>query len=96
VDDNEEETVDFPQEEICDNGILSGRGGILSNHHVDNKRFCQIVADMKENNRQTGVKTDKTALSKGIVQYVHINGGRLLVKKGDWLMHVSNVQQYVK
>jgi hypothetical protein len=83
VDDEEKETVDFPQEEIRDDDILSGRGGI-SNHHVDNtKRFRQIVADMKENNRKTGVKTDKTALSKGIVQYVYTNGGWRLVKKGE-------------
>ena len=82
VEDEEVETVDVPEKEIRPDDILGGRGG-LSNHHVGNKRFRQIVADMKENYRQTGVKTDKTALSKGIVQYVHIKGGRFLIKKGE-------------
>ena len=65
VDDNEEGTVDVPQEETRDDEILSGHGG-LSNHYVRNKRFRQIVADiMKENNRRMGgKKTVKTTSPK--------------------------------
>ncbi|KAI2498673.1 hypothetical protein MHU86_15795 [Fragilaria crotonensis] len=67
------------EEDICDDDILGGRGG-LSNHHVGNKRFRKIVADMKDMYRETGVKTDKTALSRAIVEYVHKKGGRFLIK----------------
>jgi hypothetical protein len=84
VDDNEEETVDVLQEEIRDDEISSGHGG-LSNHHVRNKRFRQIVADiMKENKRRMGVKkTVKTTLSKDIIQCVYFKGRRFLIKKGE-------------
>lgn len=60
--------------------ILSGRGG-KSNHHPGNKRFRQVVDEMKNKYRTTNVKTDKTALSKAIVDYVESYGGRFLTKK---------------
>jgi hypothetical protein len=68
------------EEDIRDADILSGRGG-KSNHHVGNKRFRQVVSEMKSMYRSTGQKTDKTALSKGIVEYVHSYGGRFLIQK---------------
>mmetsp|Transcript_951 Transcript_951/g.1177 ORF Transcript_951/g.1177 Transcript_951/m.1177 type:complete len:325 (+) Transcript_951:173-1147(+) len=60
--------------------ILSGRGG-KSNHHPGNKRFRQVVDEMKSKYRTTNVKTDKTALSKAIVDYVEGYGGRFLTRK---------------
>ena len=48
-----------------------------------NKRFRKIVADMKDMYRETGVKTDKTALYRAIVEYVHKKGGRFLIKNKD-------------
>jgi hypothetical protein len=69
-------------DEIKDVDILSGRGG-KSNHHAGNKRFRQVVSEMKMMYRSTGQKTDKTALSKGIVEYVHNYGGRFLVQDGE-------------
>eukprot|EP00547_Thalassionema_nitzschioides_P001936 CAMPEP_0194200888 /NCGR_PEP_ID=MMETSP0156-20130528/1318_1 /TAXON_ID=33649 /ORGANISM="Thalassionema nitzschioides, Strain L26-B" /LENGTH=407 /DNA_ID=CAMNT_0038925957 /DNA_START=410 /DNA_END=1633 /DNA_ORIENTATION=+ len=60
--------------------IISGRGG-KSNHHPGNKRFRQVVDEMKNKYRTTNVKTDKTALSKAIVDYVESYGGRFLTKK---------------
>jgi len=59
--------------------ILSGRGG-KSNHHPGNKRFRQVVEEMKAKYRTTNAKTDKTALSKAIVAYVHGYQGRFLKK----------------
>jgi hypothetical protein len=59
--------------------ILSGRGG-KSNHHSGNKRFRQVVAEMKAKYKTTDTKTDKTALSKAIVEYVNGYGGRFLKK----------------
>ena len=80
VNDAEEETVDVLEEDIRDDDILGGRGG-LSNHHVGNKWFRQIVAKMKSMYRGTGAKTDKTALSRAIVEYVHAKKGRFLIRK---------------
>ena len=65
--------------DITDADILSGRGG-KSNHHLGNKRFRHVVSEMKEIYRCTGQKTDKTALSRGIIEYVHSYGGRFLIQ----------------
>jgi hypothetical protein len=82
VEDVDADVIDVREDDIRDDDILGGRGG-LSNHHVGNKRFRTIVADMKEMYRETGVKTDKTALSRAIVAYVHSKGGRFLDKKAN-------------
>jgi hypothetical protein len=66
-------------DEITDADILSGRGG-KSNHHVGNKRFRHLVSEMKTMYRSAGQKTDKTALSQGIIAYVHSYGGRFLIQ----------------
>ena len=65
--------------DITDTDILSGRGG-KSNHHIGNKRFRHLVTEMKTMYRNTGQKTDKTALSRGIIAYVHNYGGRFLIQ----------------
>jgi hypothetical protein len=67
--------------EITDADILSGRGG-KSNHHVGNKRFRHLVSEMKSMYRSAGQKTDKTALSRGIIEYVHSYRGRFLIQDG--------------
>ena len=76
------EIIDVAEEDIGPQDVLGGRGG-LSNHHEGNKRFRQIVADMKRTYRKTGVKTEKTALARAIVEYVHKAGGRFLIKKNE-------------
>ena len=77
IDDNVLIVVQVEDKDIREFDILSGRGG-KSNHHAGNKRFRQVVAEMKAEYRTTDVKTDKTALSKAIVEYVHGYGGRFL------------------
>jgi len=74
------ESDQLPDEAIQEWDILSGRGG-KSNHHTGNKRFRQVVDEMKSKYRTTNVKTDKTALSKAIVDYVEGYGGRFLTRK---------------
>ena len=92
VEDVDADVIDVREDDIRDDDILGGRGG-LSNHHVGNKRFRKIVADMKEMYRETGVKTDKTALSRAIVAFVDSKGGRFLIKKangkGGWRVMTS-------
>ena len=57
--------------------VLCGRGG-KSNHHAGNKRYRQVVSDMKTRYRSIGSKTAKTHLSRAIVEHVHGYGGRFL------------------
>jgi hypothetical protein len=68
-------------DEISDADILSGRGG-KSNHHVGNKRFRHLVSEMKAMYRSSCQKTNRTALSRGIIEYVHSYGGRFLIQDG--------------
>lgn len=81
----------FDEKELKEWDILSGRGG-KSNHHPGNKRFRQVVEEMKEKYRVTNVKTDKTALSKAIVAYVDGYGGRFLKKisPGKWRLMTTS------
>lgn len=60
-----------------DADILCGRGG-KSNHHVGNKRYRQVVAEMKASYRTIGSKSAKTDLSRAIVEHVQKYGGRFL------------------
>ncbi|CAJ1930440.1 unnamed protein product [Cylindrotheca closterium] len=57
--------------------ILCGRGG-KSNHHAGNKRYRQVISDMKARYRSIGSKTAKTHVSRAIVEHVHGYGGRFL------------------
>merc|ERR1712183_201870 len=59
--------------------ILCGRGG-KSNHHPGNKRFRQLIRNMKSMYKDTETKTMKTDLSRKIVEYVCTHGGRFLKK----------------
>lgn len=68
------------EEDIRDDDVLKGRGG-RSIRHVGNKRFRKIIEDMKEMYQKMSDKTDKTALSRAIVEYVHAKGGRFLIKE---------------
>ena len=72
--------VEVLDKDVMEFDILSGRGG-KSNHHPGNKRFRQIVAEMKSKYRTTGDKEDKTALSRAIVKYIDEMGGRFLKKQ---------------
>jgi hypothetical protein len=64
-------------EEAGTNDVLCGRGG-RSNHHPGNKRYRQVVSDMKASYRNIGSKSAKTDLSKAIVDHVVNYGGRFL------------------
>jgi hypothetical protein len=57
--------------------ILCGRGG-RSNHHVGNKRYRQVVGEMKASYRTVGSKSAKTDLSRAIVEHVQSYGGRFV------------------
>lgn len=59
--------------------ILAGRGG-RSNRHPGNKRYRQVVAEMKIMYRGTKAKAIKTDLSRAIVKYVFGYGGRFVKK----------------
>lgn len=57
--------------------VLCGRGG-KTNHHNGNKRYRQVVNEMKLMYRRTEAKTLKTDLSKAIVEHVCNYGGRFV------------------
>ena len=57
--------------------ILSGG---KSNHHAGNKKFRQVVSEMKESYRSAEYKTAKTELSLAIVDHVCDCGGRFIKK----------------
>jgi hypothetical protein len=57
--------------------VLCGRGG-RSNHHPGNKRYRQVVSEMKASYRSIGSKSAKTDLSRAIVDHVYKYGGRFL------------------
>jgi hypothetical protein len=57
--------------------ILCGRGG-RSNHHEGNKRYRQVVGEMKASYRTVGSKSAKTDLSRAIVEHVQSYGGRFV------------------
>jgi hypothetical protein len=62
---------------LLDMDVLCGRGG-KSNHHPGNKRYRQVICQMKAGYRQIGSKTQKTSLSHAIVGHVYLYGGRFL------------------
>lgn len=74
-----QENREVEDSDIRDWDVLCGRGG-KSNHHPGNKRYRQVVAEMKAKYRGTAAKTDKTALSRAIVDYVNGYGGRFIKK----------------
>lgn len=64
---------------ILDTDVLCGRGG-RSNHHPGNKRYRQVVSDMKATYKNTDKKMKKTTLSWSIVDHVCNYGGRFIKK----------------
>ena len=78
----------FYIEEVREADVLCGRGG-KSNHHPGNKRYRQVVSEMKQMYRSTEAKKSKTGLSRAIVDHVCEYGGRF-VKKDE-----STGQYYV-
>jgi hypothetical protein len=61
--------------------VLCGRGG-KSNHWSGNKRYRQVVSEMKAMYKNQDDKSAKTDLSRAIVDYVCNYGGRFLKKEG--------------
>ena len=66
-------------DEIQEWDVISGRGG-LSNHHTGNRRYRQIVSDVKAMYQTTEAKTGKTDLSRAVVDHVCSYGGRFIKK----------------
>jgi hypothetical protein len=64
-------------DEATDFDVLCGRGG-RTNHHPGNKRYRQVVSDMKAGYKTIGSKAEKTGLSRAIVDHVYNYGGRFL------------------
>jgi hypothetical protein len=64
---------------IRDLDILCGRGG-KSNHHPGNKKYRQVVSEMKNTYRSTEARKSKTDLSRAIVDMVCEYGGRFVRK----------------
>ena len=64
-------------EKVRDCDVLCGRGG-KSNHHAGNKKYRQVVSEMKRTYQSTGAKTAKTDLSRAIVEHVVGYGGRFI------------------
>lgn len=64
-------------EKVRDCDVLCGRGG-KSNHHGGNKKYRQVVSEMKRTYQGTGAKTAKTDLSRAIVEHVVGYGGRFI------------------
>jgi hypothetical protein len=71
-------------EKAGDLDVLCGRGG-KSNHHPGNKRYRQVVSEMKLSYRAIGTKSAKTDLSRAIVDHVYKYGGRFIkMEKGKY------------
>jgi len=80
------------EEKIQDFDVLCGRGG-RSNHHVGNKRYRQVVSEMKAGYRNIDVKSAKTDLSRLIVEYVHGYGGRFVRMEEDGKYRLLTVNE---
>ena len=65
---------------IRDADVLCGRGG-RSNHHPGNKRYRHVVSEMKLTYKSTEAKSNKTDLSRAIVDHVCRYGGRFIKKE---------------
>jgi hypothetical protein len=62
---------------VDENDVLCGRGG-RSNHHIGNKRYRQVVAQMKNAYHVCPAKTLKTDLSQAIVNHCCSYGARFV------------------
>lgn len=73
-------------EDVREWDVLCGRGG-RSNHHAGNKRYRNVVREMKAMYKTVEEKTAKTDTSRAIVEHVCNYGGRFLKKDeiaGRW------------
>jgi len=75
------ENEDANTSEIGEHDVLCGRGG-LTNSHIGNKHYRQIVAD-HQNEYLNARKRDKIIIAKRIVSIVQENGGRFLKRSND-------------
>jgi hypothetical protein len=69
-------------QEVTELDVMCGRGG-KSNHHAGNKRYRQVVSQMKASYKNIGSKSAKTDLSRTIVEHVFKYGGRFLKADKD-------------
>ena len=71
--------------------ILCGRGG-KSNHHEGNKWYRDLIARTRPIYQNDGLsKKKKTGISNGVVDHIHMEGGRFLqAKKGSELWIVMS------
>ena len=67
-------------ETIRDTDVLCGRGG-RSNHHPGNKRYRFVISEMRQAYKTTVGKSNKTDLSRAIVDHVCSYGGRFLKRE---------------
>jgi hypothetical protein len=67
---------------ITELDVMCGRGG-KTNHHAGNKRYRQVVSQMKASYKHIGSKSAKTDLSRAIVEHVFKYGGRFLKADKD-------------
>ena len=67
--------------EIAENDVLCGRGG-LTNSHIGNKHYRQIVQDHQAEYLKAR-KRDKITIAQRIVAIIHDNGGRFLKRSAD-------------
>ena len=65
---------------IRESDVLCGRGG-RSNHHPGNKRYRRVISEMRYMYRNTAAKSNKTDLSRAIVDHVCQYGGRFIKKE---------------
>eukprot|EP00538_Stauroneis_constricta_P002479 CAMPEP_0119546038 /NCGR_PEP_ID=MMETSP1352-20130426/613_1 /TAXON_ID=265584 /ORGANISM="Stauroneis constricta, Strain CCMP1120" /LENGTH=496 /DNA_ID=CAMNT_0007590691 /DNA_START=99 /DNA_END=1589 /DNA_ORIENTATION=+ len=68
---------DYFIDSIREQDVLCGRGG-RSNHHPGNKKYRQLISDMKHSYRNIEAKAAKTDLSRAIVEHVFKYGGRFV------------------
>lgn len=65
---------------IRETDVLCGRGG-RSNHAPGNKRYRRVISEMKQTYKNTEAKSNKTDLSRAIVDHVCQYGGRFIKKE---------------
>jgi len=68
--------------EVRPTDILCGRGG-RSNHHPGNKRYRQIVGNIKFAYQQCPAKTLKTDLSRAIIESCYSYGARFIKQESN-------------
>jgi len=87
ADNNEKNSSTVYVNDPTDLDVLLGRGA-RSNRHAGNKRYLQLVLNMKALYRSKPGKKHKTKISKELIDKIHQYGGRFLQKEkgkaGKW------------